>query len=207
MNEIQGAVSPNGLDVYRSPSKAKGMPIGLSSVSHDPAAAESSREVLSGLRPQSRKQRAIENRLLVVYRPSRRRWYGFIHLLHLRVGLQPKPQLPSVERTPPRGLFPVATPCPGCNVSHSVHFGQADDLPASFCFSQHDCRLTEGSGPGACPIGRVMSMELAIDLRSPGLLVQDSLDSGATGFDVVAWLELVIATKRMLDQRQLTRRI
>lgn len=56
---------------------------------------------------------------------------GFIHLLHLRVGLQPKPQLPSVERTPPRGLFAVTTPRPGCNVSHSVHFGQAQDLASS----------------------------------------------------------------------------
>lgn len=52
-----------------------------------------------------------------------------------------------------------------------------------------------------------MSTELAIDPCSLALLVQDSLDSGATVFDVVAWLELVIATKRMLDQRQLTRRI
>lgn len=73
-------------------------------------------------------------------------------------------------------------------------------LPASFLFIAVDIVAgpAHGLGPGACPVGRVLSMELAIDLRSPDLLVQDSLNSGAAVFDVTAWLEPVRTTKGML---------
>lgn len=33
----------------------------------------------------------LEIRLVIIYRPSRRRWYRFIRLCNLRPRLQPKP--------------------------------------------------------------------------------------------------------------------
>ncbi len=85
-------------------------------------------------------------------------------------------------------------PALGCNSSRSACCGQAQDLASSlilFLAVDIVAGLLTDRGPGACPVGRVLSTELAMDLRSPDLLVQDSLDSGATVFDVAAWLELV----------------
>lgn len=65
-------------------------------------------------------------------------------------------------------------------------------LAASFCFEP------EPSSPACSRIGASRlsywsrEVEGACDgSSSPDLLVQDSLDSGATVFDVAAWLELV----------------
>lgn len=103
-------------------------------------------------------------RLVVIDRPSRRGWHRFIRLRNLSVGLQPKPQVLSVERTRSRrGSFAVTTPRPGCNASRRACCGQAQDLclqPRSVSSRRHHRRFAHGSGRRACPIGRVMSRSL-----------------------------------------------
>lgn len=46
-----------------------------------------------------------------------------------------------------------------------------------------------------------------MDLRSPDLPVQDSLDSGAKVFDVAAWLELVNKDEANVESATITRGI
>lgn len=133
-------------------------------------------------------------RLVVIDRPSRRGWHRFIQLRNLSVGLQPKPRVLSVERTrSPRGSFAVTTP----RLAAMAAVVPAVDklrtlLAASFCFEP------ETSSPACSRIGASRLSywsrdvaELAMDLRSPDLLVQVSLESGAIVFDVAAWLERV----------------
>lgn len=116
------------------------------------------------------------------------------HLIaQLESGLPPTPQVPSVERTrSPRELFAVTTPYLGCNASGVPTVDKLRKLlPASFCFSPETSSLAcSRIGAGACPI-LAISTELAIDRRSPDLLVQNRLNSGANVFDVAAWLKLV----------------
>lgn len=111
---------------------AKGMPFGRarSVALHFPAGAESYFPVFSGFRPETPEERPSKIRLVIICRPSRRRWHCFVQPGNLSVGLQgPHAGLPTVERPQSRrGLFTVATPCAGCNASPDAYWGQAQDF-------------------------------------------------------------------------------
>lgn len=179
MNEIQYAVVSGGLDVYRSPSIAKGMPIGLSLFGSAPCSHRNGIISSGILRFSSRKSGGKAHRKFA--------WWSFtdqadddgtasFQLANLRVGLQPKRHVPSLEKPrSPRELLAVTTPCPRCNASLSAIVDKLRTLllPAAFYFSpNHHRRLAHGSGP-APVLFVAMSTELAMDLRSQNLLDQE----------------------------------
>lgn len=195
--------------MYRSSSIAKGMPIGLSLVGRT-SCSHRNGIIPSGMlrfppRDSGRKEPS-RIRLVVIDRPSRRGWHRFIQLRKLSVGLQPKPQVLRVDRTRSRrGSFAVITPRPGCNASRRACSGQAQDLACSLILFQAGDISPACSriGGRACPIGRVMSTELAIWIfvrriswsRTVWIQEPQSLMSQRG-------LNSSIRTKRMLDQRQ-----
>lgn len=146
--------------------------------------------------------------LVVIYRPSRRGWHPFIQLRNLSVGLQPEPQVLSVERTrSPRGSCAVTTPRPGCNASRRACCGQAQDLACSLILfragniiagllTERASRLSywsrdvDGACDGSLFSGSRISWFRTVWIQEPqSLMSQRGLNSS-------------IRTKRMLDQRQ-----
>lgn len=191
---------PSGLDAYRSSSIAKGMPIGLSSVGST-SCSHRNGIIPSGIRPDTPEEGLIEKSLGGDLQAKQTTMASLHSTAQLERGIVAT--VPSAQRREtsiaPR-IICGTTPCPGSHSSRSACYGQAQDP----CLQPHSVSrrdilagLLTDRGPGACPFGRVRSTELAIDVRSPDLLVQDSLNS-ATLFDVRAWLEPVITTKGML---------
>lgn len=188
------APHPSGLDVYRSSSIAKGMPMGRSS-----SCSHRNGIIPSGMLRAPPRYSGGKAHRKFAWRDLQAK-QTTMALLHSTAQLERDcSQTPSgpASRDLDRAEDYLRSQLPalGCNTRAVV---LAVDklrslLPAhSVSRRRHRRGPAHRVGPGACPVGRVLSMELAIDLRSPDLLVQDSLNSGAAVFDVKAWLEPII---------------
>lgn len=94
------APSSNGLDVYRSSSIAKGMPIGLSLVGSAPCSDRNgvNPPVCSGFRPETLVEELIENSLVCHFAgQADDDGYRFIHLRNLRGDCSPNPSCPALS--------------------------------------------------------------------------------------------------------------